>query len=82
MPGFDVSSWFAFFVPARTPSDIVRKIQAGTARILAEPAIMDRIERLGVAPKSSTPEALAAHLRSEMDKWGPVIKQAGISARE
>ena len=82
LPGFDVSSWFAFFVPARTPSDIVRKIQAGTARILAEPAIMDRIERLGVAPKSSTPEALAAHLRSEMDKWGPVIKQAGISARE
>lgn len=82
VPGFDVSSWFAFFVPASTPPAIVGKIHADTAAVLAEPAIKERIARLGVAPASSTPAELAAHLKSEMEKWGPVIKQAGISVDE
>jgi tripartite-type tricarboxylate transporter receptor subunit TctC len=82
IPGFDVSSWFAFFVPARTPRPIVDKLQADTAAVLAEPVIKDRIQNLGIKVETSTPEQLAAHLKSEMDKWGPVIKAAGITARE
>ncbi len=82
VPGFDVSSWFAFFVPAKTPPEIIRKLHADTASVLAEPAIKQRMEHLGVAPGSSTPAALAAHLKSEMDKWGPIIKQAGISIHD
>jgi tripartite-type tricarboxylate transporter receptor subunit TctC len=82
VPGFDVSSWFAFFVAAQTPPAIVRKIHADTAGVLAEPAIKERMEYLGVAPMSSTPSELAAHLKSETDKWGPIIKQAGISIHE
>jgi tripartite-type tricarboxylate transporter receptor subunit TctC len=82
LPGFDVSSWFAFFVPASTPPAIIRKIHADTTGVLAEPAIKSRMEHLGVAPASSTPAELAAHLKSEMDKWAPVIKQAGISVGE
>ncbi len=82
VPGFDVSSWFAFFVPVNTPPAIVRKLQADTAAVLAEPTIKERMEKLGVAPESSTPAELAAHLKAEMDKWAPVIKQAGISVNE
>jgi tripartite-type tricarboxylate transporter receptor subunit TctC len=82
VPGFDVSSWFAFFVPARTPRPVVDRLQADTAAVLAEPAIKGRIQHLGIKVMSSTPEQLAAHLKSEMDKWGPVIKSAGITARE
>jgi tripartite-type tricarboxylate transporter receptor subunit TctC len=82
VPGFDVSSWFAFFVPANTPPAIVGKIHADTAAVLAEPTIKERMEKLGVAPGSSTPAELAAHLKSETDKWGPVIMQAGISIHE
>jgi tripartite-type tricarboxylate transporter receptor subunit TctC len=82
VPGFDVSSWFAFFVPAKTPRQIVDKLQADTAAVLAEPAIKERIQNLGIKVQSSTPEQLAAHLKAEMDKWGPVIKSAGITARE
>jgi tripartite-type tricarboxylate transporter receptor subunit TctC len=82
IPGFNVSSWFAFFVPAHTPPAIVGKLHADTAAVLAEPAIRERMEKLGVAPASSTPAELASHLKSEMEKWGPVIKQAGISIHE
>jgi tripartite-type tricarboxylate transporter receptor subunit TctC len=82
VPGFDVSSWFALFAPARTPAAIINKINIDTAAVLAQPAIRERMEHLGVAPASSRPEALAAHLKSEMDKWGPVIKAAGISVSE
>jgi tripartite-type tricarboxylate transporter receptor subunit TctC len=82
IPGFNVSSWFAFFVPAHTPPAIVGKLHADTAAVLGEPAIKERMEKLGVAPASSTPAELAAHLKSEMEKWGPVIKQAGISIHE
>jgi tripartite-type tricarboxylate transporter receptor subunit TctC len=82
VPGFDVSSWFAFFAPAKTPRAIVDKLQADTAAVLAEPAIKDRIQHLGIKVQSSTPEQLAAHLKAEMDKWEPVIKAAGITARE
>ena len=82
IPGFNVSSWFAFFVPANTPPAIVGKLHADTAAVLAEPTIKERMEKLGVAPASSTPAELAAHLKSEMEKWGPVIKQAGISIHE
>ena len=82
VPGFNVSSWFAFFVPANTPPAILGKLHTDTAAVLAEPTIKERMEKLGVAPASSTPQELAAHLKSEMDKWGPIIKQAGISIHE
>jgi len=82
VPGFDVSSWFAFFAPAKTPRPIIDKLQADTAAVLAEPPIRDRIQHLGIKVQSSTPEELARHLKAEMDKWGPVIKAAGITARE
>jgi tripartite-type tricarboxylate transporter receptor subunit TctC len=80
VPGFDVSSWYAFFVPAKTPADIVRKMHADTVAVLAEPAIKDKLAQLGVLVVGSTPEALAAHLKAETEMWGPVIKAAGIRA--
>jgi tripartite-type tricarboxylate transporter receptor subunit TctC len=83
VPGFDVSSWYAFFVPAKTPPDIIRRIHADTVTALADPATKTRLEQqLGVVVVGSTPDQLAAHLKSEMDKWGPVIKEAGITLRE
>jgi tripartite-type tricarboxylate transporter receptor subunit TctC len=82
VPGFDVSSWYAFFTPAKTPPEIIRKMHADTAAALADPATKARLEQLGVVVVGSTPAELAAFLKSEMDKWGPVIKEAGITIRE
>ena len=80
VPGFDVSSWYALFVPAKTPPDIIGRLNAATVTALSEPAVRAKFEPLGVVVESSTPEALGALLRSEIDKWGPIIKAAGISA--
>jgi tripartite-type tricarboxylate transporter receptor subunit TctC len=78
VPGFEVSSWFAFFAPAKTPPDIVRRTNADTVAALADPAVKSRLEFLGYTVIGSTADELATHLRSDIDKWGPVIKDAGI----
>src|SRR5256886_6301952 len=82
LTGFDVAGWYAFFVPANTPAPIVRKMHADTAAALADPAIRGRLEELGLFVIGSTPAELGRFLKSEMDKWGPLIKEAGISIRE
>jgi tripartite-type tricarboxylate transporter receptor subunit TctC len=78
VPGFEVSSWYGFFLPARTPPDIVRKMSADTVAALADPAVKGRLDQLGYTVIGSSAGELAAHLQSEIDKWGPVIKEAGI----
>jgi tripartite-type tricarboxylate transporter receptor subunit TctC len=82
LPGFDVTGWYAFFVPAKTPSEIVRKMHVDTAAVLAETATRTRLEQLGLFVVGSSPDELGRLLTSEMEKWGPLIKEAGISIRE
>jgi len=73
-----VSSWYAFFVPARTPAEIVRTMHRDTAAALAEAPIRERFEQIGAVVIGSTPAELAAHLRAEMEKWSRVIREAAI----
>jgi tripartite-type tricarboxylate transporter receptor subunit TctC len=82
VPGFDVSSWYALFAPAKTAPEVIRKIRADVAAALADPITKERLEQLGVVVVGSTPAELGAFLRAEMDKWAPVIKEAGITVRE
>jgi tripartite-type tricarboxylate transporter receptor subunit TctC len=78
VPGFNVSSWYAFLVPVKTPAEIVKKLNADTIAILREPAIRSKLEQVGVMAIGSTPAELAMQLKSETEMWGPVIKAAGI----
>ena len=78
VPGFDVTAWYAFFAPARTPREIIAKFHADTVAALADPAIRSRLDQLGVGVIGSTPEELRTHLKAEMDKWGVIIKEAAI----
>jgi tripartite-type tricarboxylate transporter receptor subunit TctC len=82
VPGYDMSSWFAFVVPAKTPPAIVAKIQSDTAAVLKEPTIRERLDKLGVIIVGSTQAELAAHLKAEMERWEPVIKRANIKVQE
>ena len=78
VPGFDVSSWFGFFVPVRTPAEIIAKLNADTNAALAHASVKPRFDDLGATPRGTTPGQLAAFLKSEIDKWGPVIRDARI----
>jgi len=82
VPGYDTSSWFAFFVPAKTPPEIIHKMHADTVAALAEPQIRAKLDALGVVVVGSTPEQLGTHLRAEMDRWAPVIQAANIKVSE
>ena len=82
VPGFDVSSWFAFFVPAKTPAAIVERMHRDIVASLAHPPVRERLEPLGAAIVASTPDELARHIKAEMDKWGPVIRDAKIKIEE
>jgi tripartite-type tricarboxylate transporter receptor subunit TctC len=79
VPGFDVTAWFAFFVPRRTSPAIVDKIHIDTTTALRDPAVKTNFDNIGMVAVGSTPEELAALLTAETEKWRPVIKQAHIS---
>jgi tripartite-type tricarboxylate transporter receptor subunit TctC len=81
VPGFDVSSWYALFAPAKTPAAIIGKMNADAVAVMREPAVRQRIEGFGIEVVASTPEELSAFLKAEMTKWEPVIKAAGIVAQ-
>src|SRR5262249_60965167 len=82
VPSYDPSSWFAFFVPAKPPPEIIRKMHADTVTGFAEPQIKAKLDALGVVVVGSTPEQLGMHLQAEMERWAPVIKAANIKVSE
>ncbi|HXL49720.1 MAG TPA: tripartite tricarboxylate transporter substrate binding protein [Xanthobacteraceae bacterium] len=80
--GFDVSTWFALFAPAKTPRDIIGRINADAAAALTHPMVKARLEQFGATLVGSSPAELAAFLKAEMDKWGPLIREAKIKVDE
>jgi tripartite-type tricarboxylate transporter receptor subunit TctC len=79
VPGFDVAGWFALFAPARTPPEIVEKIQIDAVTALSDPVVKAKLEQIGMVVSGSTSEELAALLQHEIEKWGAVIKDAKIT---
>lgn len=82
--GLYMSGWFGFWAPKGTPKDVIARLNAATTEALADPAIQKRFAELGldVAPRAQqTPEGLAAFQKTEIDKWWPIIKSAGIGAQ-
>ena len=77
-PGFEVVGWFGWLAPARTPNEIVARLNADIVKVLRSPETQDRLTVLGSEPVGNTPQAFAAFVSSERDKWAKVIKQAGI----
>jgi tripartite-type tricarboxylate transporter receptor subunit TctC len=78
VPGYEVSTWWALFAPAKTPSQIVSKLHSDTITALAHPSVKDRFEAVGAPVMSSTPAELAALLAADIQKWGPIVREAGI----
>jgi len=77
LPGFELSTWFAFFAPAATPRDVVEKIATDMRRALAQPDMKEKLTAIGVDIRGSTPDELAAFHLAEIAKWGKIIKDSG-----
>ena len=78
VPGFENVTWYGMFAPARTPAEIITKLNAQVVKILADPEMAQRLASQGAEPRSTTPAELAAFMRVEAVRWGKVIKTAGI----
>jgi len=78
VPGFDVTSWFGVFAPARTSNAIVMKLNAQIRAMLDAPQVRQRLISQGADPASNTPEQFAAFVESEQARWSKVVKDARI----
>src|SRR3954470_1280179 len=76
-PGFDGVAWIGFVAPAGVPRPIIDKLSAETAAIIALPDVRERLLGLGAEPAANTPDEFGAYIRSEIAKWGKVIKESG-----
>jgi tripartite-type tricarboxylate transporter receptor subunit TctC len=77
-PGFDVTSWFGFLVPAQTPERVVSTIYETTKKILAMPDVREAAGRVGLDIVGKDPKQFAAHIKAETKTWADVIKTANI----
>jgi tripartite-type tricarboxylate transporter receptor subunit TctC len=83
LKGFEVTVWHGIWAPHGTPKPIIDKLAKALQAALRDPAIVARFAELGTEPvpqDQATPAALGAHLKSEIAKWAPIIKKAGIYA--
>lgn len=80
LPGFEVSAWFGFLVPAATPADTVKRLESATAKVLAMPVVRERLTQLGFQVDGRGADAFRAFIRAEAERWTPVIRSLGIKA--
>nr|WP_240991137.1 tripartite tricarboxylate transporter substrate binding protein [Cupriavidus taiwanensis] len=80
VPGIDVSSWYALLAPKATPQPAADALGAEVRTLLATPAVRAELQRQGMEPVGSTPQALAQRIREETATWAKVIRQYGITA--
>lgn len=80
LPGFESVSWVGLFAPGGTPQPIVRTLNAAIVKAVNTPEIAEKMRATGNLIVGSTAEEFGSELRSEIEKWGPIIKSLGIAA--
>ena len=80
LSGFEFNSWYAMMAPAGTPKPILQKLHAEIVKAISDPAIKEQLFGLGLSPKGTSPDELAADLKVQFAKYGNLIKQANITA--
>ena len=78
LPGFESVSWVGFFAPGGTAQPILQRLNAALVKVIRTPEIADKARAEGNIVVGSTAEALGRQVRSEIEKWGPIIKSLGI----
>jgi tripartite-type tricarboxylate transporter receptor subunit TctC len=78
VPGYEYTTWYGIFAPAKTPPAIIAKLNAEIVRMLGDPQVSQRFQSQGGDPASSTPAELTSYMKAETARWQRVIKTAGI----
>ena len=78
VPGFEYVIWYGLFAPAKTPKEIVEKLNTEVVRTLKDPETVRELASRGAEPSPTTPEAFAKYLREDHERWKKVVKTAGI----
>ena len=78
VPGYDVTSWNGVLVPAGTPKDAIKRLNADFNKVLASPEMRERLIKIGYEPIGGAPDAFSKQIAAETKKWGPVIKDSGL----
>jgi tripartite-type tricarboxylate transporter receptor subunit TctC len=78
LPGFQAATWFGVLAPTGTPKEIVARLNAEINKALASPELVEHLRSEGADVVGGTPEQFRAFLKSEVDRWAPVVKAAGI----
>lgn len=80
VPGFEVAGWFGLALPAKTPDPVVARWSGELMRVMRLPEVANRIAADGSQAVGGTPEDFRTLIRSEIVKWGKIVKEAGIRA--
>ena len=80
LPGYEAVSWYGLLAPAGTPREIIARLNAATVRVLALPDVRQSMLAQGAEPVSETPEQFAAVIKSDIAKWGDVVRKSGAKA--
>ena len=78
VPGYETTAWYGMAVPTGTPTEIIARLNAETARALTLPDVKSRLDATGMVPQSSSPEELGRHMHDEIAKWAKVVKALGL----
>jgi tripartite-type tricarboxylate transporter receptor subunit TctC len=73
-----VTSWYGLFAPARTPRPIIDRLHKAIIELVKRPAVVEQLVALGIEPEGDTPEEFRVLVRSEIAKWGRIVKRAGV----
>lgn len=76
--GFDIPAWFGLFGPAGTPKEIVTRVNAEMVKIIARPDVNQTLNAMGIDAFTSTPDELGDYVKSEIQKWARLARDAGI----
>ena len=80
VPGYEQTAWFGVLAPAGTPREIVLKLHGEITKLLNTAEVKERFAKQGVEVRTTTPEAFGDFVKSEVERWGKVIREAGIKA--
>ncbi|MCX7142252.1 MAG: tripartite tricarboxylate transporter substrate binding protein [Proteobacteria bacterium] len=80
-PGFEAMNWYAFLAPAKTPKDVIERLNRDLVKALNNPEAAALLHQQGLEPNPGSPAELARYMEREHDTWGKVVKQAGIKAQ-